>query len=70
MNECLTTPQHKITDRLLGVRKRSSKEEFWNFFDILNQQDDNIKVKATISDQSVNCLDVTICIGTHFETSG
>ena len=31
-----------------------SKEEFWNFFEILNQQDDNIKLKATISDKSVD----------------
>ena len=31
-----------------------SKKEFWNFFDILNQQDDKIKLKATISDQSVD----------------
>ena len=23
MNECLTTPQHKKSDRLLGIRKRS-----------------------------------------------
>ena len=36
-----------------------SKEEFSNFFDILNQQDDNIKLKATISDLSVDVLDVT-----------
>ena len=47
-----------------------SKEEFLNFFDILNQQDDNIKLKATISDKSVDVLDVTIYKGTHFETSG
>ena len=47
-----------------------SKEEFWNFLDILNQQDDNIKLKATISDQSVDILDVTIYKGTRFETSG
>ena len=47
-----------------------SKEEFWKFFDILNQQDDNIKLKATISDESVDFLDVTIYKGTHFETSG
>ena len=31
-----------------------SKEEFWNLFEILNQQDDNIKLKATISDKSVD----------------
>ena len=47
-----------------------SKEEFWNFFEILNQQDDNIKLKATISDKSVDFLDVTIYKGTKFETSG
>ena len=47
-----------------------SKEEFWNFFDILNQQDDNITLKVTISDQSVDFLDVSIYKGTHFETSG
>ena len=47
-----------------------SKEEFWNFFKILNQQDENIKLKATVSDQSVDVLDVTIYKGTHFETSG
>ena len=29
------------------------KEEFWNFYQILNQ-DDNIKLKATISDQSID----------------
>ena len=29
---------------------RHSKEEFWNFFEILNQQNDNIKNMATISD--------------------
>ena len=42
-----------------------SKEEFWNFFEILNQQDD-IKLKATISDKSVDFLDVTIYKGTTF----
>ena len=47
-----------------------SKEEIWNFFEILNQQDDNIKLKATISDKSVDFLDVTIYKGTKFETSG
>ena len=47
-----------------------SKEEFWNFFEILNQQDDNIKLKASISDKSVYFLDVTIFKGTNFETSG
>ena len=50
-----------------------SKEEFWNFlnqFKILNQQDDNIKLKAIISDKSVDFLDVTIYKGTKFETPG
>ena len=47
-----------------------SKEEFWNFFEILNQQDDNIKLKATISDKSVDFLDVTIYKCRKFETSG
>ena len=49
---------------------RHSKEEFWNFFEILNQQIDNIKRKATIFDKSVDSLDVTIYKGTQFETSG
>ena len=35
-----------------------------------NQQDDNIKFKAIISDKSVGLLDVTIYNGTHFETPG
>ena len=43
-----------------------SKEEFWNFFEILNQQDDNIKLKAIISDKSVDFLDVTMYKGTTF----
>ena len=47
-----------------------SKEEFWNFFEILNQQDDNIKLKVTISHKSFDFLDVTIYKGTKFETSG
>ena len=47
-----------------------SKEEFWNVFEILNQQDDNIKFKAIISDKSVGLLDATIYNGTHFETPG
>ena len=47
-----------------------SKEEFWNIFEILNQQDDNIKLKATISDKSVDFFNVTIYKGTHFETPG
>ena len=47
-----------------------SKEEFWNIFEILNQQDDNIKVKATISDKSVDFFNVAIYEGTHFETPG
>ena len=46
-----------------------SKEEFWNFFEILNQQDDNIKLKATISDKS-DFLNVTIYKGTKCQTSG
>ena len=33
-----------------------SKEEFGNFIEILNQQDRNIKLKATISDKSVVCF--------------
>ena len=36
---------------------RHSKEEFWNIFEILNQQDDNITLKATISDKSRGYLD-------------
>ena len=47
-----------------------SKQEFWNFLDLLNQQDDNIKLKATISDLSVDFLDVTIYKGIQFESSG
>ena len=43
-----------------------SKDEFWIFVEILNQQDDNIKLHATISDKSVYFLDVTIYKGTHF----
>ena len=43
-----------------------SKEEFCNLFEILNQQGDNIKLKATISDESVGFLDVTIYKGAHF----
>ena len=31
-----------------------SNEEFWIFFEILNQQDDKIKLKATISHKSVD----------------
>ena len=31
-----------------------SKVVFWNFMEILNQHDDNIKLKATISDHSVD----------------
>ena len=46
-----------------------SKEEFWNFFEILNQQDDNIKLKATISDKS-DVLNVTIYKATKCQTSG
>ena len=42
---------------------------FWNLFEMLNQLDDNINLKATISYKSVICLDVTIYKGTRFETS-
>ena len=41
-----------------------SKEEFWNVFEILNQDDDNIKLKATISDKS-EVVSVTVYKGTH-----
>ena len=40
-----------------------SKEEFWNLFEILNQQDDNIKRKTTLLDKSDDFLDVTIYTG-------
>ena len=43
-----------------------SKEEFWNLFEILNKQDDSIKLKAILSDKSVDFLDVTIYKGTTF----
>ena len=49
----------RYLDDILSIWPHS-KEEFWNFFQILNQQNDNIKFKATISDKSVKHLDVTI----------
>ena len=54
----------RYLDKLLIIGLHS-KEEFWNFFEILNQQDDDIKLKATISDKSFHLLDVKIYKGTH-----
>jgi len=46
-----------------------SKEAFWDFFDILNNQDPNIRLKAEISDTSIDFLDVTVYKGKKFQNS-
>jgi len=43
-----------------------SEEEFWEFFNTLNNQHPTIKLKATISRDSINFLDVTIFKGKSF----
>lgn len=45
-----------------------SEEEFWNFFNTLNNHHPTIKLKATIHRQSVDFLDVTVYKGPNFES--
>ena len=47
-----------------------SKEEFEQFFEILNSHDTNIKLKYTISEKEVNFLDVTVFKGEQCHTKG
>ena len=42
----------------------------YSISEILNQKDKNIKLKATVLDQSVDFFHVTIYKGAHLETSG
>lgn len=45
-------------------------EEFQTFFDTLNNQHKNIKLKSTVSETSVDFLDITIFKGNKFNNSG
>ena len=47
-----------------------SREDFDNFFQILNSHHNNIKLKSTISDTSVDFLDVTIFKGPNLPQTG
>jgi uncharacterized protein (UPF0297 family) len=47
-----------------------TKAEFDEFFEILNNHDPNIKLKATIDEMSVDFLDVTVYKGLKYETTG
>ena len=47
-----------------------SEEEFWTFFDTLNNHHPTIKLKATIHKESVDFLDVTIFKGARFSAEG
>ena len=51
LSKCSKTPllYLRSLDNILIIWPHS-KEEFWNFFEILKQQNDNIKLKATISE--------------------
>ena len=58
------TVYENIHSHLKPIENRHKR--FGKFF-LKNQQDDT---RLQISDQSVDCLDVTIYKGTHFETAG
>lgn len=47
-----------------------SEDEFLQFFDILNSHDNNIKLKYTIAEYSIDFLDVTIFKGNQFYETG
>lgn len=47
-----------------------SEQEFWTFFNTLNDHHPTIKLKATIHKESVDFLDVTVYKGQRFNTSG
>ena len=47
-----------------------SEQEFWTFFNILNDHHPTIKLKATIHKNSVDFLDVTVYKGQRFTHSG
>ena len=44
----------------------NSEEEFWQFFNILNDHHPTIKLKATIHRESIDFLDVTVFKGNRF----
>jgi hypothetical protein len=46
-----------------------SEEEFWTFFNTLNNHHPTIKLKATIHRQSVDFLDVTVFKGPNFNST-
>lgn len=45
-----------------------SEKDFWSFFNLLNSHHPTIKLKATIHNQSVDFLDVTVFKGKNFKT--
>jgi len=47
-----------------------SEEDFWKFFNTLNDHHPTIKLKATLHRQSVDFLDVTVFKGLHFNNLG
>jgi hypothetical protein len=47
-----------------------SEEEFWQFFQILNNHHPTIKLKATIHRESIDFLDVTVFKGARFSAHG
>ena len=47
-----------------------SKDEFWEFFEILNSHSQSIKLKADIQSEEINFLDVTLFKGERFKTLG
>ncbi len=46
-----------------------SEQEFWTFFNTLNNHHPTIKLKASINSESVDFLDVTVFKGHNFRTS-
>ena len=47
-----------------------SEDDFWEFFNILNNHSESIKLKAELNSDKINFLDVTVFKGQHFNKTG
>jgi hypothetical protein len=71
LNKCPKQPlfYRRYLDDIFMIWNHS-REEFDEFFTILNNHDPNIKLKANIDQSSVDFLDVTLYKGVNYNTSG
>ena len=58
---------YRYLDDIFGIWQHS-ETEFWDFFNILNNHHESIKLKTTIDKQSIDFLDITSYKGDNFNS--